>query len=224
MEKLAVAVSKLNSDLVTSNQKCDDLEQNSRRNNIIISNVPVNDSSTLETQVCNILNDYVTPPLEPTDIEHTHRIYRKASKASSDRRPDIIVKFQSYQSRATVLTKETMVTLKEVNDLQPDKNKIYISEDLTKIRKEIFYKSRTLKKKVYLKSTFMRDGKIIANIDDNNRWFFTSQSELEAMCTKFKMPVPELRKQAKTKPPQSSGDAMEYESTPFQMTQCAPKY
>ena len=225
MEKLAVAVSKLNSDLVSSNQKCDDLEQYSRRNNIIISNVPVKDSSTLETQVCNILNDYVTPPLEPTDIEHTHRIYRKASKATSDRPPDIIVKFQIYRSWATVLTKETMVTLKEMNDRQPDKNKIYISEDLTKIRKEFFfYKSHTLKKKGYLKSTLTRDGKIIANIDDNNRCFFTSQSDLEAMCTKFKMPVPQLRNQAKTKPPQSSGDAMEFESIPFQMTQGAPKY
>ena len=222
MEKLAVAVSKLSSDLVTSNQKCDDLEQYSRRNNIIISNVTANDSSTLETQVCNILNDYVTPPLELTDIERTYRIYRKASKATSDRPPDIIVKFQSYRSRARVLTKEPMVKLKEMNDLLPDNQKIYISEDLTKTMKELFFKCRTLTKKRYLKSTFTRDGKIIANIDDNNIWFVTSQSDLEAMCTKFKMPVPQLRNQAKTKPPQSSGNAMDFESIPFQMTQGAP--
>ena len=109
----------------------------------------------------------MTPPLEPTDIERTHRIYRKASKTTSDRPPDIIVKLQSYRSRGRVLTKEPMVKLKEMNDLLPDNKKIYISEDLTKTRKELFYKSRTLKKKRYLKGTFTRDGKIIANIDDN---------------------------------------------------------
>ena len=115
-----------------------------------------------------------------------------------------------------------MVILKEMNDLLPDNKKIYISEDLTKTRKELFYKSRTLKKKRYLKSTFTRDGKFIVNIDDNNRWFITSQSDLEAMCTRFKMPVPQLRNQATSKPPQSSGDAMDFESIPFRMTQGAP--
>ena len=54
MERLAVAVAKLNVDLETSKQRCDDLEQYSRRNNIIISNVPVIESCNLETQVCNV--------------------------------------------------------------------------------------------------------------------------------------------------------------------------
>ena len=40
MEKLAVTVTKLTGDLETSKQRCDNLEQYSRRNNIIISNVP----------------------------------------------------------------------------------------------------------------------------------------------------------------------------------------
>ena len=220
VDKLVVAVNKLSSDLVASNQRCDDLEQYSRRNNIIISNIPVNNETTLETQVCNVLNDYIDTPIEPTDIERTHRIYRKASKTTSDKPPDIIVKFQSYRSRARILTKEPMVLLKTANELKPDKDKIYISEDLTKVRKELFYKTRTLKKKGHIKSTFTRDGKIIANIDEDNRWYINSQSDLEAMCAKHKMPVPQLSNHGKSKKTSgATGIALGFEPTSVLLTQ-----
>ena len=206
VEKLTVAVTKLNNDLVTSNQRCDDLEQYSRRNNIIISNVPVNTSTSLETQVCNIVNDYVSSPIVPTDIERTHRLYKKASKTTSDRPPDIIVKFQSYRTRAGILTKDPMVLLKAENEKRPDNEKIYITEDLTKARKELFFKARTLRKKGYIKSTFTRDGRIVVDINADTRWNITSQADLESMCTKFKFPVPELK--AGTKGFRSFGGAM----------------
>ena len=111
VQKLTSAVNKLQIELAESTEKCttleekcDDLEQCSKRTNIIISNVPVNNSVTLETQVCNILNPYVTPPVEPTDVDRTHRIYCKASRTTSDRPPDIIVKFLSYRTKARILT------------------------------------------------------------------------------------------------------------------------
>ena len=158
MEKLAFAVTKLIAELVTSHQRCEDLEQYNRRNDIIVSNFPVNGSSSLETQVCNMLNDYVTSPIEPTEIERTHRIYRKASKTTSDRPTDIIIKFQSYRTRARVLTKDAMVQLREASEDTSDKDKMFISEDLTTVRKELFFKTRTLKKQGHIKSTFTRDG------------------------------------------------------------------
>ena len=217
MEKLAFAVTKLNAELVTSNQRCDDLKQYSRRNNIIVSNVPVNGSSSLETQVCNMLNDYVTPPIEPTEIERTHRIYRKASKTTSDRPPDIIVKFQSYRTRARALTKDPMVHLREANEDKSDKDKIFISEDLTKVRKELFFKTRTLKKLEHIKSTFTPDGKIIVKLDDEDtKWYITTQSDLEAMCTKFKVPLPQLKNKTKN----NLRNAMDLDSQPLIKPKC----
>ena len=188
VEKLAFAVTKLNAELITSHQRCEDLEQYSRRNDINVSYVPVNGSSSLETQVCNMLNDYVTPPIEPTEIERTHRIYRKASRTTSDRPQDIIVKFQSYRTRARLLTKDAMVQLREASEDTSDKDKMFISEDLTT-------KTRTLKKQEHIKSTFTRDGKIIVKLaDDDTKWYITTQSDLKAMCTKFKLPLPQLTK------------------------------
>ena len=75
VQELTSAINNLKSELVKSSEKCNDLEekcgnleQYSRITNIIISNVPVNNSVTLETRACNILNKYVSPPIEPTDI------------------------------------------------------------------------------------------------------------------------------------------------------------
>ena len=75
VQELTSAINNLKSELVKSSEKCNDLEekcgnleQYSRITNIIISNVLVNNSVTLETRACNILNKYVSPPIEPTDI------------------------------------------------------------------------------------------------------------------------------------------------------------
>ena len=147
-----------------------------------------------------MLNDYVTPPIEPTEIERTHRIYRKASRTTSDRPPDIIVKFQSYRTRARLLTKDAMVKLQEASEETSDKDKMFISEDLTTVRKELFFKTRTLKKQGHIKSTFTRGGKIIVKLaDDDTKWYITTQSDLEAMGTKFKLPLPQLTKKKKKK-------------------------
>ena len=210
VEKLAFAVTKLNAELITSHQRCEDLEQYSRRNDIIVSYVPVNGSSSLETQVVNMLN-------EPTEIERTHRIYRKASRTTSDRPPDIIVKFQSYRTRARLLTKDAMVQLREASEDTSDKDKMFISEDLTTVRKELFFKTRTLKKQGHIKSTFTRDGKIIVKLaDDDTKWYITTQSDLKAMCTKFKLPLPQLTKKT-TRTIQEN--AMDLDSQPLILTQ-----
>ena len=198
VKELTTAVNKLQSELASSTkkcsslqEKCDDLEQYSRRTNIIISNVPVNNNIALETQVCNILNGYVTPPIEPTDIDRTHRIYRKASSQTSDKPPDIIVKFLSYRTKASVLTKDPMEKLREDNNHRIDKRKVFISEDLTKNRKTLFFSTRQLKKKKLIKDTFTRDGRIVVKIRVNNdikTWNITKESDLMSLCAKYKLP------------------------------------
>ena len=199
VQKLTVVVDKLQTELAKSSEKCnvledkcDDLEQYSRRSNIIISNAAIDNSVTLEIQVCNILNEYVTPPVEPTDIDRTHRIYRKASNKTSEKPPDIIVKFVSYRTKARILTQDPMEKLRTANDQTDDKHKIFISEDLTKTRKALFFSTRQLKKKKLIKDTFPRDGRIIAKIKDSKNdiktWSITTESDLKAMCSRFKLP------------------------------------
>ena len=63
------AVNELKTELKSSTQRCDDLEQYSRRNNIIIANVPESEVTSTEGQVVNILNDYVDEAITPNDID-----------------------------------------------------------------------------------------------------------------------------------------------------------
>ena len=87
-----------------------------------------------------------------------------------------------------------MVQLREANEDRSDKDKMFISEDLTTVRKELFFKTRTLKKQGQIKSTCTRDGKIILKLDDDDtKCYITTQSDLEAVCTKFKLPLPQLK-------------------------------
>ena len=200
VQELTSAVNKLQSERVKFSdkcndleEKCDNLEQYFRRTNILISNVSIKNSATLETQVCNILNEYAHPPIEPTDIDRTHRIYRKASRNTSDRPPDIIVKFPSYRSKARILTQGPMEQLRADNEDREDKDKIFISEVLTNTRKGLFFSTRQMKRKRLIKDTFTRDGRIVVKLTDTQRWNITKQSDLEAMCAKYKLPVPKLQ-------------------------------
>ena len=58
IQELTKAVNELKTELKSSTQRCDDLEQYSRRNNIIISGIPVSEVTSTETQVVNMLNAY----------------------------------------------------------------------------------------------------------------------------------------------------------------------
>lgn len=119
VDKLTNAVGQLNQELKQSKQKYDDLEQYSRRNNIIISNFILKDSESLEAQVCNFLNKYVGSPILTTEIDRAHKILKRANADDSNKPPDIIVKFVSYRTKASILTKEPMVKLREDNDNKP---------------------------------------------------------------------------------------------------------
>lgn len=215
VDKLTNAVGQLNQELKQSKQKYDDLEQYSRRNNIIISNFILKDSESLEAQVCNFLNKYVGSPILTTEIDRAHKILKRANADDSNKPPDIIVKFVSYRTKASILTKEPMVKLREDNDNKPRSLKVFIGEDLTNNRKEIFYKTRTMKKSKHIKDTFPRDGRIIVKINDYNRWTITSTEDLEKMCTKFNIQIPKSKSEQKS----SSRVVMDVQESPLPMSQ-----
>ena len=162
IKDLTSAVNELKTELKSSTQRCDDLEQYSRRNNIIIANVPESEVTSTEGQVVNILNDYVDEAITPNDIDRCHRLKRnpKTNVVSQQKPSDIIVKFVSHKSVASILTKDPMEKLRANNLLLPEKSRIYIREDLTKKRASVLYKARQLKKAKLIKDAFSRDGTI----------------------------------------------------------------
>ena len=164
IQELTSAVNELKTELKSSAQRCDDLDQYSRRNNIVIAGVPESEQTSTETQVINILNDYVDEPITPNDIDRCHRLRMNPKNASKTvgppKTPEIIVKFVSLKSKASIMTKDPMEKLRNDNKTRSESSKIYIREDLTKKRANVLYKARQLKKSGLIKDAFTRDGTI----------------------------------------------------------------
>ena len=197
LQELTNVVQELKAELKSSNQKCDDLEQYSRRNNIIISGVPEDAELSTEDQAIEVLNDYLTPKIYYGEVDRCHRIYRNTKNPADKRPSDIIVKFVSYRTKARILTKDPMEKLRADNDTKPEKDRIYIREDLTKKRSGVLFKTRQLKKAGLVKDAFTRDGTIFVRMvakkpaqkDITVR--LTSEDDLKSFCKKFKLEVDE---------------------------------
>lgn len=98
---------------------------------------------------------------------------------------DIIVKFVSYRSKASVLTKMPMEKLMADNGNQPPHQRIYVREDLTKARATILYKTRHMKKNKLIKDTFSRDGRIVIKPAMSDRIVYvTNDDEFNKFCKK----------------------------------------
>ena len=186
VQELTSVVSELKEELESSRDKYDDLEQYSRRNNIRISGIPETDSQATESLVCNALNQYLESPILPTDIDRCHRIFRPSAAVNPRSAPkDIIVKFVSYKTKASLLSKVPMEKLRADNLTKPPDGRIYVSDDLTRTRSKIFFKTRKLKKMKQIKDTYSRDGRIIIKTKTDRVLHVTTEKELVSVCTKF---------------------------------------
>lgn len=176
VQELTSVVSELKEELESSRDKYDDLEQYSRRNNIRISGIPETDSQATESLVCNALNQYLESPILPTDIDRCHRIFRPSAAVNPRSAPkDIIVKFVSYKTKASLLSKVPMEKLRADNLTKPLDGRIYVSDDLTRTRSKIFFKTRKLKKMKQIKDTYSRDGRIIIKTKTDRVLHVTSE-------------------------------------------------
>lgn len=144
IQELTKVVNDLKTVLKSSTQRCDDMEQYSRRNNIIISGIPESEVTSTENQVVNMLNDYRREPISPKYIDRCHRLVKRNAKKFPGQRPsDIIVKSISHKAKAAILSKEPMEKLRSDNNTRDDASKLYVREDLTKKRGKILYKARS---------------------------------------------------------------------------------
>ena len=187
-------------------ERCDELEQYSRKNSIRISGIPQNpnadDTFAIVLNVCNKIMK-VDPPVRLEDISNCHRV---GAPEKSDR--PILVKFMNYQIRSRVFKakKKLKDFNKRVNrdpeaaddpDDDPDEdpsnsdatpdvpgnlplfpNKIYINEDLCKGRAYLSFKARQIKNADGIADTWTFNGKIMVKDKKNKIHKVTRMSEL----------------------------------------------
>ena len=77
-----------------------------------------------------------------------------------------------------------MVKLRDDNKQKPPNARIYVSEDLTRVRSRILYRTRKLKKQQQIKDTYTRDGRIIIKTLSDRFLNIVSEKELQHVCVK----------------------------------------
>ena len=103
------SLEKQNSDLEI---RLDDLEQYSRRGSIRIYGIDEETPGSTDDKVLDLINNYVAlkPPLDPNEIEVSHRVGKSDDPASKPRA--MLVKFVSRRTKNRVMNKEVRKKLK----------------------------------------------------------------------------------------------------------------
>ena len=76
MQQLTKAVTTVTSESESSKDRCDELEQYSRRNSIRISGIPEDPAATTESLVCNLHNFYVDNHILPSEIDRCYCMFK----------------------------------------------------------------------------------------------------------------------------------------------------
>ncbi|KAK3102257.1 hypothetical protein FSP39_009962 [Pinctada imbricata] len=137
--------------------KIDELEMYSRRNCIRVFGVPETESDT-DKVVLDIAKE-LDVPLSPNELAVSHRVGRP--NASNNAKPRAIIARITKHNLRHQLLKQSK-NLPKI----PERNGVYINQDLTKTRNKLAYEVRQLVKLGKAKSSFVWDGKIFL-VDHN---------------------------------------------------------
>lgn len=157
----------------------DKSNQYSRRNIIRVSNIPETEGESTDKVVMDLITA-IGAEVSIDQVDRTHRLgnpnFKPPTTSSSNKkgsRPrDIIVKFVSYRARQKVYKLRSK--LRDVGY-----NKVFINEELTRPRSDIFYKARQLVKSKSAVSAWTSDGVILIKDSDQHVHRIESASDLE---------------------------------------------
>ena len=137
-------------------EKSDTLEQYSRRNSLRIHGIPENENENLLKEVPALLNEklQLPEPVKLTDFCRIHRLGPRNRRGQTQTQPrPIIFKMVSYQTRHKVYSARSK--------LKNSDSRLFINEDLTHARSQLFYKTRQLKREKKINDTWTHDGNVL---------------------------------------------------------------
>lgn len=145
--------------------RCEDLEQHSRKQCVRFSGVPVRPGENTDQVIIDIAQA-IGVTLEPKDILISHRTGKNVPR-------QIIARVPNHN-----LKKKLLKAAKLTKDI-PDLKGISINQDLTSTRSKIFYEARQLVKKNKIKATFVVDGKIYIYDLKDSRYIVRNRADFD---------------------------------------------
>ena len=140
-------------------QRMDDLEQYSRKDNIRI--VGIQDNRTQNDNRENVPRQIVSFLVEVLEIDANIYDISNAHRLGPKGQVDIIVRLSSNLLKQQIMQQH--------NKLKYLNNKIYINDDLTKLRALLYKNAREHVKNKRLYSTWTRDGNIFAKLHERSK-------------------------------------------------------
>lgn len=132
-------------------EKCDDLEQHSRKGLLRFSGVPFDSGENTTAKVVSIVKK-IGVDINETDIDVSHRTGKIDQYLQRPRQ--IIARFRNHELKKSIL--KSAKKLKEFDDLKG----MSINQDLTKTRDEVAYVARKMVRENELTASWVVDGKI----------------------------------------------------------------
>ena len=145
---------------IDTKQKIDDLEQESKLNNLRIVGIAEDadiDEENLQQKFLTIANEKLNlQAITKDDIDQCYRL----GKPNDHKPRDVIVRFNSREKRNLVF--------KCKRNMPREDRPIYINEDLTQSRDKLFYDARCLRKTKKIHATWTQEGNIIVKVTDTS--------------------------------------------------------
>ena len=148
----------------------DELEQYSRRNSLRIFGLPENEVGGEDPTVValKLFNETMELekagcPVSPAEIDRAHRV---GPKTPGSERP-MLVKFTQYRPRARVFKAKSKLRTSTAGPTTGTTRRIFVNEDLTKVRVKLLYQARKAKKEKKIKDCWTHDGQVLIKNNAN---------------------------------------------------------
>ena len=152
------AISQLQQEVRQLQLQNDTLEQYGRRNNLRIKGIPETEEDT-DVAVMKLGNEVLQldPPLEPRDIESSHRLPPRHGAKPAEPRA-VIVRFRIRKDRTRFISARKM--LQPLNQSVDTEMRRYINEDLTMYRSKLYGVARQLQRTGAVEKVWTYNGTI----------------------------------------------------------------
>ena len=148
-------IDELSSELGFAINQIDDLEQYTRKYNLEIHGIAESPDENVAEKIiklANVVNVHITN----NDIDICHRM----STRRTDIHKPIIVRFKSYKAKSELYKARKHLRSVSLNNYFRNTDAVYINENLTTYRRDLFAKVRKVKKDQKWQSAWTVDGKI----------------------------------------------------------------
>lgn len=136
-----------------------DIEQYSRRANLEIHGLPVEEDENLLEKLSHLADKLGVSGFSASDVLAVHRLPNKRDSA-----PTVLVRFASVRNTETWLDARGKLHMLHQSGALP---KLFFNENLTKLNRDLYWQARTAAKEKDYKFCWVKRGKIFAKKHEN---------------------------------------------------------